>query len=63
MTSKKPTKKAAASSGSDQSESDAEDEQLIFGGENAIDGYNQPTGEQAQQSNQAAGHNFVHLHF
>lgn len=47
MTSKKTTKKVAAvSSASEQSESDAEDEQLIFGGENAIDGYNQPTGEQ-----------------
>ena len=64
MTSKKTTKKVAAvSSASEQSESDAEDEQLIFGGENAIDGYNQPTGEQTQQSSQAQGHNFVHLHF
>ena len=50
---------------SNQSDSENEDEQLVFNNENAIDGYQQTTTETSKQQAAAvaAGSNFVHLHF
>lgn len=42
MTSKRPQKKTKAQADDNARDSESEDEQLIFGGENAIEGYTQP---------------------
>lgn len=66
MASKKPVKKAAKSDFLDDegSSSEPEDEQILFGGERSVAGYDQPAKQEGKQQSAAfAGHNFVHLHF